>query len=159
MLLAYIEIFGFLRRVMRLSNKYDGEAFEHCYAMDPTTGTEQQVTIALDPTAVLEAELDPDPVQENQACVEALNYLFEKAMEKAERKTIEDLYHKTINAWRDEHGKQPGDEPTTEEAHSLSNHLAEAFGPYLLHRLLPIYLPDYAVEELARSETPDPQSE
>ena len=34
-LLAYIEIFGFLRRVIRLSDKYDGEAFEHCYVMGP----------------------------------------------------------------------------------------------------------------------------
>ena len=158
-LLAYIEIFGFLRRVIRLSDKYDGEAFDYCYVMDPTDGAEQQVTITLDPTAVLEAELDPDPIKENQACVEALNHLIEKAMEKAERKTIEDLYYKTVTAWCDEHGKQPGYELTAEESHSFSSHLAEAFAPYLLHRLLPVYLPDYALEELARTETPDRQSE
>ena len=70
--------------------------------------------------------------------------------------SIEDLYYKTITAWCDEHGKQPGDELTAEEAHSFSSHLAEAFAPYLLHRLLPVYLPDYALEELARTETPGP---
>ena len=125
-LLAYIEIFGFLRRVIRLSDKYDGEAFEHCYVMDSTDGAEQQVTITLDPTAVLEAELDPDPIKENQACVEALSHLIEKEMEKAERKTIEDLYYKTVTAWCDEHGKQPGDELTAEEAHSSHiSHMAK----------------------------------
>ena len=80
-------------------------------------------------------------------------------MEKAERKTIEDLYYKTVTAWCDEHGKQPGDELTAEEAHSFSSRLAEAFAPYLLRRLLPVYLPDYALEGLARTETPDGQSE
>ena len=158
-LLAYVEIFGFLRRVIRLSGKFDGEAFEHIYMMDPTDSAEQQVTITLDSTTVLEAELDPDPIQENQACVEALNHLIEKAMEKAELKAIEALYDKTVNAWCDEHGRQPGDELTAEEAHSLSNHLAEAFAPYLLHRLLPVYLPDYALEELARAEMSDSRSE
>ncbi len=158
-LLAYIEIFGFLRRVIRLSDKYDGEAFEHCYVMDPTDGAEQQVSINLDPTAVLEAELDPDPIQENQACVEVLRHLIEKALEKAEQKVMEDLYEKTVSAWCDQHGKQPGDELTVEEAHSFSGRVAEVLAPYLLHRLLPAYLPEYALEELARAKTPNGQNE
>ena len=127
--------------------------------MDPTDGAEQQVSINLDPTAVLEAELDPDPIQEDQACIEALSHLIEKALEKAEQKVMEDLYEKTVSAWCDEHGKQPGDELTVEEAHSLSGRVAEVLAPYLLHRLLPAYLPEYALEELARAKTPNGQNE
>ena len=34
-LIGYVEMFGFLRRVVWLSRTYDGQGFEHCYALDP----------------------------------------------------------------------------------------------------------------------------
>ena len=37
-LIGYVEIFGFLRRVVRLSDEYVGDYFERCYALDPTDG-------------------------------------------------------------------------------------------------------------------------
>ena len=39
-LMAYVEIFGILRAVIRLSEEYGGEYFERHYAFDPTDGRE-----------------------------------------------------------------------------------------------------------------------
>ncbi len=156
-LLAYVEIFGFVRRVIRLSDDYDGKPFEHQYAIDPTDGKEHQVTVRLDPTVLLEAENEPDPVWESQALAEALRHAIELALGKAERKTMQSLVETAVNSWRDEHGKQPGDELTAEQAASLSSYVAEACAPYALHRMLPIYLPDYALREFTQGDTPETQ--
>ena len=62
-LMGYVEIFGFLRRVVRLSDTYEGKQFEHYYAIDPSDGSDQQVGISLHSTIVRDAEEQPDPTK------------------------------------------------------------------------------------------------
>lgn len=49
LLLGYVELYGFVRRVICLSRHYDGESFSRVYAVDPVTGQEiNDVQINLD---------------------------------------------------------------------------------------------------------------
>lgn len=47
-ILGYAEYFGCYRTVARLSDKYRGEAFDMCYAIDPVSGEELDLDVALD---------------------------------------------------------------------------------------------------------------
>ena len=51
-LVAYVEIFGVLRRVVCLSDSYEGESFEDCYAFDPTDGSLLSIQFNLDPATM-----------------------------------------------------------------------------------------------------------
>ncbi|KXV23554.1 hypothetical protein AD942_01655 [Gluconobacter japonicus] len=47
MLLGYVEYFGFLRAVVLLSETYIGPNIENCYAIDPTTGIQFNLSVRL----------------------------------------------------------------------------------------------------------------
>ena len=59
-LMAYVEIFGILRAVIRLSERYYGDYFERHYAFDPTDGSEFDVEIELNSSILVAAENETD---------------------------------------------------------------------------------------------------
>ena len=119
-LMGYVEVFGFLRKVVRLSDAYEGEHFDHYYAMDPRDGSEQQVGIILNPTIMREAEEQPDYQQEKRVILEAIRNIAGKVKERAEEKELNRLVEMAISMWYAEHGKESGVDLTNEERYSLS---------------------------------------
>ena len=47
-LISYVEYFGWLRYIARLSKDYDGHAFSHCHGVDPVSGEELDLDVLLD---------------------------------------------------------------------------------------------------------------
>ena len=47
-LIAYVEYFGWLRYIARLSKDYDGHAFSHSYAVDPVSAKELDLDVVLE---------------------------------------------------------------------------------------------------------------
>lgn len=142
-LIGYVEIFGFLRRVVRLSDEYVGDYFEHCYALDPTDGVEQRVTIKLDPALISEAERNPHE-QEQHVMMEAFSNIIKKAKAKTENNEFERLIEKARAEWYGEHGKELKENLTEEECLSLSSHITETVTPYALHLMRPMLVPEEA---------------
>ena len=60
-LIAYVEIFGMLRTVMRLSKEYDGGLVECHYAFNAADGQELDVLVDLSSEVLAEAECDSEP--------------------------------------------------------------------------------------------------
>ncbi len=152
-LMGYIEIFGFLRRVVRLSDAYEGKHFEHYYAMDPTDGSELQVGIILDPTILREAEEQPDYEQEQRVILDVVTDIVKKVKARAADQKKDQLVRAAVNAWYDESGKEPEEVLTVEECRTLSRLIAEAVAPYMLHLMMPLHLPEDVLQELAQTET------
>ena len=154
-LMGYVEIFGFLRRVVRLSDAYEGKHFEHYYAIDPSDGSELQVEIRLDPSILREAEEQPDYEQEKRVVLDVLTDIVETVKAKAEHQEIDLLVRTAIGAWYDENGKGSEEVLTVEECHSLSRRIAEAVAPYMLHLMMPLQLPENVLQQLSQAEITD----
>jgi hypothetical protein len=152
-LIGYVEIFGFLRRVMWLSRTYDGEGFEHCYAFDPIDGTEQKISVNLTPGLVSEAENQPDYEEERRGMAEAINRLLERASEQSNRRELDNLINRALDTWYSEHEKEPDAVLTDEECYSISSHIAKTVAPFLLHLKTPLQLPERALREIAGTDT------
>ena len=147
-LIGYVEILGFLRRVVWLSHTYEGESFEHCYALDPMVGTEQEVTVNLTSGSVSEAENEPDYEEERTGMAEALNCLMKLATEQSNRRELDRLINSALDTWYAEHEKEPDAVLTDEERYSLSGQIAKSVAPFLLHRMKPLQLPESALREI-----------
>lgn len=152
-LIGYVEIFGFLRRVMWLSRTYDGEGFEHCYAFDPVDGAEQKISVNLTPGLVSEAEDQPDFEAERKGMAEAIDRLLERASEQSNQRELDNLINRALDTWYSEHEKELDAVLTDEECYSISSHIAEAVAPFLLHLKMPLRLPERALREMAGTET------
>ena len=152
-LIGYVEIFGFLRRVMWLSRTYDGEGFEHCYAFDPIDGTEQKISVNLPPGLVSEAENQPDYEEERRGMAEAINCLLERASEQSNRRELDNLINRALDTWYSEHEKELDAVLTDEDCYSISSHIAKTVVPFLLHLKMPLQLPERVLREIAGTDT------
>ena len=152
-LIGYVEIFGFLRRVIWLSHTYEGEGFEHCYALDPIDGTEQKISVNLTPGLVSVAENQPDYEEERRGMAEAINRLLERATKQSNRKELDSLIKRALDTWYSERDKEPDAVLTDEECYSISSHIAETVAPFLLHLKMPLQLPERALREIAGTDT------
>ena len=151
-LIGYVEIFGFLRRVVWLSRTYDGEGFEHCYALDPVDGTEQTISVNLTSRLVSEAENQHDYEEERRGTAEAISRLLERATEQSNHRELDRLINSAFDTWYAEHGKEPDAVLTDKELYSISSHIAETVVPFLLHLTMPLQLPERALREIAATD-------
>ena len=152
-LIGYVEIFGFLRRVIWLSHTFEGEGFEHCYALDPIDGAEQKISVSLTPGLVSEAENQPDYEKERRGMAKAINRLLERATEQSNRRELDSLINRALDTWYSERDKEPDAVLTDEECYSISSHIAETVAPFLLHLKMPLQLPERALREIAGTDT------
>ena len=151
-LIGYVEIFGFLRRVVWLSRTYDGEGFEHCYALDPVDGTEQTVSVNLTSGLVSEAEKQPDDQEERSGMAEAINRLLERATEQSNRRELDRLINTALDKWYAEHDKDLDAVLTDKERYLISSHIAETVAPFLFHLMMPLQLPERALRDIADTD-------
>lgn len=147
-LTGYVEFFGFLRRVIRLSSNYGGKQFEHYYALDPTDGSEQRLAIHLDATTAREAEHQPDPQQEKRVIMEAVQEIVWKAKEASDKRELDRLTRMAVAKWFNDNGKGADETLTDEECRSLAVRIAQAVAPFLIHMMTPMELPEDVAREL-----------
>lgn len=157
-LVGYVEILGFIRRVVRLSDDYMGKHFEDCYAFNPIDGVEQQIAVALKPTIISDAESNPDKAKEEKVLMETLTNFLMKIKNEESNREFDRLISAAISAWYSEHNKDPNDDLTQEERLSLSGRIAQEVAPYALHLMRPMTLPPWATEA-ASEEVQNPSGE
>lgn len=142
-LMAYVEIFGILRSVIRLSEQYTGDYFEDQYAFDPTDGYELELGIELDSAILAEAEREHDYYgSETGALQTAVGAIIRRALSATNMKELTRIIVSAVDEYFVEIGKGP-DEPVTEDEYqAMWDHISEAATPFLEHLHRPMKLPD-----------------
>lgn len=142
-LMAYVEIFGILRSVIRLSEQYTGDYFEDQYAFDPTDGHELELVIELNSAILAEAEREPDYYGSETGALEtAVRAIIRRALSATHMKELTRIVVSAVDEYFAEIGKGP-DEPVTEDEYqAMWDRISEAATPFLEHLHRPMKLPD-----------------
>ena len=133
--LGYVEYFGFLRIVLCLSSRYDGERFSRSYAVDPVAGKDLnlQVHLAISPEDISAAysykKLDFEKFRS------AIGILMEYYLEKSISSAISDASADAVEYAFANCGAQPGERLTDEHRQNISRLLIERIEPFLVHLL------------------------
>ena len=142
-LMAYVEIFGILRAVIRLSDSYAGHHIEHCYAFDPRDGRELDVEILLSSSNLVEAEHEEDYYGvESGSLQEAIGHVIQRATRIANMNELDRIVASTVERYFDETGKAFNELLTDEEYRSLWDQIGQAVMPFIEHLRQPMKLPD-----------------
>ena len=134
-LLAYVEYFGWLRIVARLSNAYDGMAFSHCYAIDPVSGKELNLDVELmiEPADI--PEIYDYRKVDNSEVGRALGAVVE-AWGQMDRERAQDRAVKDALKFAcDECGISEGDILSDEQAAQFARVVAQRLEPFLAHMI------------------------
>ena len=125
-LMAYVEIFGILRSVIRLSEQYTGDYFEDQYAFDPTHRQELDLSIELDSALLKEAESEPDYYGTETGAFEgAIEQVLRRAKTTADLKELSRIIVSAVDEYLAEIAKGP-DEPVTDvEYQTMWGRIAE----------------------------------
>ena len=144
LILGYAEYFGVHRIVVCLGRRYEGSRVQACYAVDPRTGTQLDLSIRLGFTeaeiaAIYDYKMIPDgAIQEAFARVmpAAIKAQFE---EERNRVTSEAVEYAFANC-----GAKPGEVLTEDHVKKLSRLATERLTPFILHNLARSPMPDLA---------------
>ena len=150
-LMAYVEIYGILRSVIRLSEQYEGEHFEHQYAFDPTNGHELDLLVELRSEILTEAERETDYYgSETGALKTAIEAILRRALGIANMKELTRIIVSAVDEYFAALGKGP-DEPLNEDEYqAIWRHLEGSVMPFLEHLHQPMNLPDHVLEQLSQ---------
>ena len=142
-LMAYVEIFGILRSVIRLSEQYTGDYFEDQYAFDPTDRRELELVIELNSAILAEAEREPDYYGSETGALEtAVGAIIRRALSATNMKELTRIIVSAVDEYFVEIDKRP-DEPVTEDEYqAMWDRIGEAATPFLEHLHRPMKLPD-----------------
>jgi len=133
--LGYVEYFGFLRIVLCLSSRYDGERFSRSYAVDPVAGRnlDLRVRLALSPEDISAAysyeKLDVEKFRS------AIGALIEFYLERSIGNAISDASADAVEYAFANCGARPGERLTDEHRRRIGRLLVERIEPFLLHLL------------------------
>ena len=134
-LLAYIEFFSAQRMVVSLSDNYEGEPVRASYAVDPRSGKELHITVALDLSpeeikAAFEYRRIPSGSIEaaySQVIPLALQDSFEREQKNVLSRAVKQAVEKI--------GLDDGEVFTAEHVERLTALMMEELEPFLLHRM------------------------
>ena len=141
--MAYVEILGILRCVIRLSENYEGEHFEHSYAIDPTDGAELEVVVDLDSSLLAEAEQELDYFGGQTGGLQgAIELVISRALDLANRKHLATVILAAINEYCTEMGIAPDQPWTDAEYRAMWDYIGESVMPFFDHLRRPMKLPE-----------------
>ena len=151
-LMAYVEIFGILRAVMRLSEKYDGEYFECHYAFDPTDGRELDVEIELNSAILVAAENETDYYGvETGGFLAAVDPVMRRATAIANENEMARIVVSAMQQYFDKLGKA-SDEPMTDDEYcAMWEYIGQSVMPFFEHLHRPMKLPNHVLEQLSQN--------
>ena len=151
-LMAYVEIFGILRAVIRLSEKYDGGYFERHYAFDPTDGRELDVEIELNSSILVAAENETDFYgMETGGFFAAFDPVMRRATAIANQNELSRIVVSAMQQYFDELGKASDEPMTDDEYRAMWDHIAQSVMPFFEHLRRPMKLPDHVLEQLSQN--------
>ncbi len=140
-LIAYVEIYGVLKRVVCLSDTYTGRAVEDYYAFDPTDGSPQTIRIDLDPSTVnLSGNESFNQTTIDKMC-EALNSVLQKAVATVRENEVSRLIHLACDEFYASTGKGVDDPLSDDEVERLTTLIMRNLEPFLLRLVQPLDLP------------------
>ena len=147
-LMAYVEIFGILRAVIRLSEKYDGDSFERYYAFDPTDGRELNVGIELNSSILVAAESETDFYgMETGGFIAAFDPVMRRATAIANQNELSRIVVSAMQQYFDELGKASDEPITDDEYHAMWDHIGQSVMPFFEHLHRPMKLPDHVLKQ------------
>ena len=150
-LMAYVEIFGILRAVIRLSEKYDGDYFECQYAFDPTDGRELDVKVELNSSILVAAENETDYYGvETGGVLEAVDSVMRRATAIANENELIRIVVSAMQRYFDELGKASDEPITNHEYRAMWDHIGQGVMPFFEHLRRPMKLPDHVLEQLSQ---------
>ena len=151
-LMAYVEIFGILRAVIRLSEKYDGDYFERHYAFDPTNGRELDVEIELNSSILVAAENETDYYgMETGGFFAAVDPVMRRATAIANENELNKIVVSAMQQYFDELGKASDEPMTDDEYRAMWDHIGQSVMPFFEHLHRPMKLPDHVLEQLSQN--------
>ena len=151
-LMAYVEIFGILRAVIRLSEKYDGDYFERHYAFDPTDGRELDVEIELNSSILVAAENETDYYGvETGGFFAAVDPVLRRAKAIANENELTRIVVSAMQQYFDELGKASDEPMTDDEYRAMWDHIGQSVMPFFEHLHRPMKLPDHVLEQLSQN--------
>ncbi len=151
-LMAYVEIFGILRAVIRLSERYDGDCFERYYAFDPIEGRDLDVEIELDFSILVAAENETDYYGvETGRFLAAIDQVMGRAIAIANENELTRVVVEAVQQYFDESDKRADDPATDEEYRAMWSRIAQSVMPFFEHLHRPIKLPDHLSKQLSQN--------
>ena len=151
-LMAYVEIFGILRAVMRLSEKYDGEYFECHYAFDPTDGRELDVEVELNSAVLVAAENETDYYGvETGGFLAAVDPVMRRATAIANENEIARIVVSAMQQYFDKLGKASDEPMAVDEYCAMWEYIGQSVMPFFEHLHRPMKLPDHVLEQLSQN--------
>ena len=151
-LMAYVEIFGILRAVIRLSEKYDGDYFERHYAFDPTDGRELDVEIELNSSILVAAENETDFYgMEAGGFFAAFDPVMRRATAIANQNELPRIVVSAMQQYFDELGKASDEPMTDDEYRAMWSHIGQSVMPFFEHLHRPMKLPNHVLDQLSQN--------
>ena len=147
-LMAYVEIFGILRAVIRLSERYYGDYFERHYAFDPTDGSEFDVEIELNSSILVAAENETDHYGVKTGGFQAaVDPVIRRAQAIATENELARIVDSVMQQYFDELGKAYDEPITDDEYRAMWDHIGQSVMPFFEHLYRPMKLPDHVLKQ------------
>jgi hypothetical protein len=131
LLLGYAEYFGFHRAVVCLSEAYSGVDVSHCYAIDPTTGTEIDLSVRLAFTRGDIADIFDYKHCDHKDIMRAANEVLGPAMERKNKRDLDHAIKEALRYAWDNCGSQSDEPLTAEHRAKIAGLMMEKLGPYM----------------------------
>ena len=142
LLLAYVELFGVVRRVICLSRKYKMDAISGLCAVDPVSGKElQDIVVDLDDT-ILESARSQMYNDIVGGRYEALNTIVGSGIVISRRRELRRVVEESWTECLSVIGKKEGDEWTLEDKREFSECMANSVAPLLTYYMEPMSFPE-----------------
>ena len=134
-IVGYIELFGFRRIVLCLSESYTGEDFEHTYAIDPIKGQEidVQVNFGLSLSEIHKA-YEYERFDEAVA-IDAIARVLDKSQEIGFDREMGRVVRKSVESALSKLGLKEGDVLDDEQIARLSGDIIEGLMPFIIHQM------------------------
>ena len=135
-ILGYVELFGYQRLVVLLSDSYSGPSFSKCYAIDPVAGREIDLVVELPDFSLEEIQAIYDykkvDVEKTRAALgNLIEWYFQKASKRERSRAIREAVDYAVEYC----GVELGEAVTENQCERLVRLLLEQLTPFLLHQL------------------------
>ena len=155
-LVAYVEIFGILRRVVCLSDSYEGENFEDCYAFDPTDGSLLSIQFNLDPATINPSgneSFDDATIEHTR---QALQAVVQKAQDTIRENQVSRLVREGFEEFVDNRDKDEEEPLSEEDVKALTTFVMNRLEPFLIHLIRPLEASDNLPADVPTSPEDQP---
>jgi hypothetical protein len=131
LLLGYAEYFGFLRAVVCLSEAYSGVEVSRCHAIDPTTGTEIDLSVRLAFTRAEIVDIFYYRHCDHENTMRAANGVLGPAMDRKNKRDRDRVVKEAFQYAWDNCGATPGELLTADHRATIAGLMMEKLGPYM----------------------------